>query len=516
MSCKVLESGAIVVLACLLLRWAVSLHPYSGAGKKPMYGDYEAQRHWQEITVNLPISSWYTNSTTNDLLYWGLDYPPLTAYHSLLNGKIAEILNPDYVALNVSRGFESYEHKVFMRYTVFLCDLLIFIPAVYFFKKVTQNRLIQSTGPSSKLCYMALLAYPGLYLIDYGHFQYNNVSLGLFIASVAAVIDNFDCLGSFLFSLALNYKQMELYHALPFFFFLLIKCLREKSLQLSVWKLCGVGASVIGTFIVVWSPYLYEISTVSQVLNRVFPIGRGLFEDKVANIWCSLSILIKFKILLNNSQMALICLMSTALFSLPSCINLFKNSSGEKFKYSLVNVSIVFFLFSYHVHEKSILLVAIPACLIYGRDLVILNWFFVVSVFSMMPLLVKDGLMIPSLALVALWMLLHELALAYSVSMKHFTPFDGTYSVNPDDELTSLASVYQKYFNIGYAGSLACMASLTAAVIVLDPPERYPDLYPVLIALVSCGHFVAFAVYFHYRQFTLSAEKVFRKSKKVN
>lgn len=24
-----------------------------------MYGDYEAQRHWQEITVNLPIQQWY-------------------------------------------------------------------------------------------------------------------------------------------------------------------------------------------------------------------------------------------------------------------------------------------------------------------------------------------------------------------------------------------------------------------------------------------------------------------------
>lgn len=53
-----------------------------------MFGDYEAQRHWMEITVNLPASHWYTNTTDNDLLYWGLDYPPLTAYHSLLMGKM--------------------------------------------------------------------------------------------------------------------------------------------------------------------------------------------------------------------------------------------------------------------------------------------------------------------------------------------------------------------------------------------------------------------------------------------
>jgi alpha-1,3-glucosyltransferase len=51
-----------------------------------MYGDYEAQRHWMEITRHLPLREWYHNTTANDLQYWGLDYPPLTAYHSMLSG----------------------------------------------------------------------------------------------------------------------------------------------------------------------------------------------------------------------------------------------------------------------------------------------------------------------------------------------------------------------------------------------------------------------------------------------
>ena len=53
-----------------------------------MYGDYEAQRHWMEITINLPITEWYQNTTRNDLLYWGLDYPPLSAYHSYVTGRM--------------------------------------------------------------------------------------------------------------------------------------------------------------------------------------------------------------------------------------------------------------------------------------------------------------------------------------------------------------------------------------------------------------------------------------------
>ena len=88
-----------------------------GAGMPPMFGDYEAQRHWQEITVNLDTADWYRQTPKNDLMYWGLDYPPLTAYHSYINGRVAAAFNPDWVSLNSSRGTESYHHKLFMRYT---------------------------------------------------------------------------------------------------------------------------------------------------------------------------------------------------------------------------------------------------------------------------------------------------------------------------------------------------------------------------------------------------------------
>ena len=77
----------------LLLRSMTSVHPHSGQGIPPKFGDYEAQRHWQEITVNLPVTDWYFNTTDNDLMYWGLDYPPLTAYHSYLVGKVKKSEN---------------------------------------------------------------------------------------------------------------------------------------------------------------------------------------------------------------------------------------------------------------------------------------------------------------------------------------------------------------------------------------------------------------------------------------
>src|SRR4051812_23931910 len=57
---------------------------FTGFKSPPMHGDFEAQRHWMEITTHLPISQWYFH----DLQWWGLDYPPLTAYHSWLFGKM--------------------------------------------------------------------------------------------------------------------------------------------------------------------------------------------------------------------------------------------------------------------------------------------------------------------------------------------------------------------------------------------------------------------------------------------
>ena len=55
---------------------------YEGMAAPPMHGDFEAQRHWMEVTVHLPMKEWYWH----DLKWWGLDYPPLTAYHSQLLG----------------------------------------------------------------------------------------------------------------------------------------------------------------------------------------------------------------------------------------------------------------------------------------------------------------------------------------------------------------------------------------------------------------------------------------------
>ncbi len=67
----------------------------------------------------------------NNLEYWGLDYPPLSAYHSYGVGHLFQAVLPDSLSLFSSKGFESLSHKFWMRMSVSLSDLLL--PALVVF-----------------------------------------------------------------------------------------------------------------------------------------------------------------------------------------------------------------------------------------------------------------------------------------------------------------------------------------------------------------------------------------------
>jgi alpha-1,3-glucosyltransferase len=206
---KVLLDIPMIVLLTTTLRWLVSLSGYSGFATSPRFGDYEAQRHWMEITINNPIGDWYRQTIDNDLQYWGLDYPPLTAYISWLCGGLSSVIEPPSVVLGASRGYETDTHKVFMRGSVLVLDVLVFFPAAWWLCK----RFAIGGDRLRPMRYLLVLLQPALILIDHGHFQYNSTSLGLTIAAAAALLDNRELVGSFLFCLSLNFKQMSLYHA---------------------------------------------------------------------------------------------------------------------------------------------------------------------------------------------------------------------------------------------------------------------------------------------------------------
>lgn len=64
--------------------------------------------------------------------------------------------------------------------------------------------------------------------------RYNHVALGLFLWAVHLFQTGGMYLGAVLFVLAVNFKQMELYHSLPIFVLLLSRCIPSKATRQSV------------------------------------------------------------------------------------------------------------------------------------------------------------------------------------------------------------------------------------------------------------------------------------------
>ena len=297
------------------------------------------------------------------------------------------------------------------------------------------------------------------------------------------------CSGSALFTLALNYKQMSLYHALPFFFYIL-------GPRYNSWagfrQIVTVGGTVVLTFALCWSPFL---STADHVVFRMFPFNRGLFEDKVATFWCSLSVLLKVRDLVDRVLLVRAALFFTLVAVLPSQILLFRNATPHKFILALTNSALGFFLFSFHVHEKTILIPLTTAVLLLfaeknqpkSRLDVLLNkqrgtqtvslsaaWFIFIATFSMYPLLQRDGLGVMYITGMGLYLSVLHVVLR---NEDHSKPLLGL-------------------FWLSVAGCIL----LHLGEVLLPPTDRYPFIHPTLNALYSAAHFAGFFCYFNYRQ----------------
>ncbi|KAJ7672726.1 ALG6, ALG8 glycosyltransferase family-domain-containing protein [Mycena rosella] len=430
------------LLAATCVKVCVGLGSYSGERTPPMFGDYEAQRHWMELTIHLPIRRWYTY----DSQYWGLDYPPLTAYVSWLCGIVGHWLEPSWVALETSRGIETEASKVFMRSTVVALDAVIYVPALLMFTRVWQ---VSRSKRTQNLALLTLLFQPALLLVDFGHFQYNSVMLGFALFAVNFFALGQDLAGAVCFVLSLGFKQMALYYAPAIGGYLLAKCLylgfpNGGKLFLRLALVTSL------TFLVLFLPFLPPFAPISAILDpisRIFPFGRGLFEDKVANFWCASNVVFKWRNWASSAALVKLSAALTALGFLPTVLVFFRVAwqaqlarPGESpprhtpilplLPYALLNSSMSFFLFSFQVHEKTILLPLLPITLLLSSapmDSTVFGW----GLSSMWPLLKREGLGLLSLAVYVAGLGLHALEL------------------------------------------------------IISPPARYPDLFAVLNVLIS-------------------------------
>jgi alpha-1,3-glucosyltransferase len=134
-------------------------------------------------------------------------------------------------------------------------------------------------------------------------------------------------------------------------------------------------------------------------LTRLFFVDIGIFEDKVANIWYLLSVGINVRVLASQETLVkLSSLLTLALIS-PIAYNLLRYPLNvRRMILSLSACSLAFFLASFQVHEKSILLCSVPLSVYLLDDTLFVSWFQIVASFTMYPLLKRDGQSIPYIA----------------------------------------------------------------------------------------------------------------------
>lgn len=503
----------------LLMRLAVGLGPYSGFEQEPLHGDFEAQRHWLEITYHLPMKDWYFH----DLQWWGLDYPPLTAYHSWFLGAIANFLNPAWVALYESRGSDDYDLKSFMRATALFSELAVYVPAVIWFVRWACKRQGQSPIAQS-IAAAAILFQPALILIDHGHFQYNSVMLGLTLLAIVNVQYNNWLTGSFFFVLSICFKQMGLYYAPVIFAYLLGICVFPR---INIMRLMAIGIITLSTFALVLAPLYISggLPVLTQCVIRVFPFSRGLWEDKVANVWCTLNTFIKLKTLFTGEQLQRLSLVATLAGIAPPMAIIFLYPKKHLLPWAFAAGSWAFFLFSFQVHEKSVLIPLMPTTLLIaggGRSakdrsiLPLVFWINNVAMFSLWPLLSREGLQLQFFAMTLCWnwlvgnfnFLLHNWPWPNSEYQlrTHLLPSNGVFwrvIVVASYAAMALCHVLEW---VCLSKTLPIPRGAAAALVedVLGPLlQRFPDLFVVLNVSISCACFGLFWLWNLYKLFRL-------------
>lgn len=481
----------LVLLVSLLLRYGTGTAGYSGRGNPPDYGDFEVHRHWMELAVNLPVHEWYQESE-REYAYKGIDYPPFCVYLHYVMGRGLKWLIPQSVELHDSRGYESDSLKLFMRSTIVVLDLLVFCTGfMYFLHKFYKN--LETTH---KLSYLFLaINIPCMLLIDHGHFHHNCVMLGLCLWSASFILSGQYVLGTFIYCLAINFKHMCLYYSLVFFFFVLAKLFAKHSPNTKLQGLLKVlllGGVVVATNAVLWAPYLFAENGIWRVmLRRIFPVYRGLYEDKVANFWCFMNNFVKLRLLFSQDLLTLLSTGCTLVGCVPSVFMMVKKPNRKAFIMSLFNVSMSFYQFSYMVHEKTILLPLLPLTMLFYAYSHVFTAMMLFGLFSNFFLLRRDECTVPYFAILVLYSIVgYDYETSYVESLKNVNEVEVLWI----DRIIGLVKRSHRHLKVLTLGVIGVFHVVEW---IVKPPEKLPDIFLVLNVNVSFLVFFSVWIYSH-------------------
>ena len=475
----------------ILIKILVGFFGYSGENDPPKYGDFEAQRHWMELTIYLSPDEWYTNSEHNEEKYWPLDYPPLSGYHSYILGKILNVFIPASVEFEYSHGYESINFKNVMRFFSLFSDLVVFHIGLHFFcyKIFIKNKINKNKKPlylNYFIIQILILLNPLMIIIDHGHFQFNNVMHGFFVFAVYFLFSEKYVLAIIFLSLCVNFKQMGLYFALVFPFYVVRKLFfSEKKKNYFVSLLFIIIYGIITVLIngIIYYPWI-KSHKLKDVFNRIFPVKRGIFEDKVATFWCVLNVFIKLNKKFENNFLVKLSLLFTILNCiLPICAIFKANKVTKKIcMQCFFIISLAFYLFSFHVHEKTIIVPFLAFLLNLPYMKKILPSFTLIGMLSLFPLLQRENQIVPYYLTNLIFYL--------------FAKF-GNKLLAKKKEKNEKKYIY---FIIEIA-IFIIMILYHAIEYMIPPPEKYPWFYPMINAMFCFSFFFGIFIYSNYSLF---------------
>lgn len=132
--------------------------------------------------------------------------------------------------------------------------------------------------------------------------------------------------------------------------------------------------------------------------------------------------------------------------------------------------------------------------LYFNSEPLISLWFLQIASFSMLPLLALDQLVWTYVSLTVIYLVLIRLVLTLTMHSKQM--------LSPKWDVLSLKHIVDSELTIClyYLSTFVGCALLLFGQQFIKPPQKLPFLFPLLISAYSCIHFVAFFVYFNYRQ----------------
>lgn len=223
----------------------------------------------------------------------------------------------------------------------------------------------------------------------------------------------------------------------------------------------------------------------TQIIHRVFPFSRGIFEDKVANAWCTVHTFYKLH-RFEPSILQRVALGATLSSIIVPCALIFRHPRASLLLPALSSVSWGFFLFSFQVHEKSVLLPLLPMTLLLGGDGGLsketrawVGWANMLGAWTLFPLLKREELRIPYFAITLLWAYLLGLPPTSLETYRSRASSDGSTTVSEPHVLT-------KTIHFCFYAAMIVWHIVEALV---APPAGKPDLWVVLNVLIGAGGF---------------------------